>query len=221
MGRHFIIKNRRNSCYLIRDIYITVGLWATWLLLLYPLVSLLLWKFFDVDTAYTVANEKAEASFQTLMDFIVLNATIVLVLVGSYTLWSYYNQLRYSGSKNRRKNRPIDPSPLFVAKSSEGSKYVLLNQNLRYLQVDHVDKYTKAGGHLDLRPEMGSVQREFRSKSIIFNDDWEQVRKQSKFGNDYSRKTDNTLLLRSGPSDEESEDIPTILFNINDKDISV
>ncbi len=206
---------------MIRDIYITLLLWVLWLLLLYPLASIMIWRFFDVNITYGLSSERAEAAFNTLSDFIVLNGSIVLTLIIAYAVWSIYNDHRYSGSKNRRNKRPIDPLPLFVAKTSqERSELLLLNQNLRYLQVDHVDKHSISDVKSHATLDQAIIDQGIKAKSIIFNDDWEQVRKSSDFGYEYSRKVGKTCLLKPKHVDDEHSDIPTALFNINSSEES-
>ncbi len=206
---------------MIRDLYITFLLWILWLLLLYPLASILIWRFFGVNIAYGLSSERADAAFQTLSDFILVNGSIVLALIITYGLWSLYNDMRYSGNKNRRKNRPIDPLPFFVAKTShKSSELLLLNQNLRYLQVDHVDKHSISDLKSHATLDQTIIDQGIKAKTILFNDDWEQVRKSSDFGYEYSRKVGKTCLLKSQHADDEHSDIPTALFNINQKENS-
>ncbi len=178
----FIIKNKRNLFYIIRDFFITLLLWGLWLYLIYPIIAILVWKFFDKNIYYHKSGAEIDSITQTLMHFFLYNGIIIPILGAAFVLWGIYNRKNF-GANNRRKKKgtPVSPAKLASAYDVDPS-YIQTCQNTRYLRIYHVDKSPKEGEFPfpPLNPKLQATSG--KAVSIYFNNNWDAIRKKSMFG---------------------------------------
>lgn len=92
-----------------RDTIITAVLWAVYLYLWVPLVSLLAWAL-GFEFAYDVMVRAGGASdlLPILLDYLV----VVSIIFSAFTLWSLSNRLRFKHLKRRGRRDPVPDEAL-------------------------------------------------------------------------------------------------------------
>lgn len=92
-----------------RDTLITAILWAVYLYLWVPLVSLLAWAL-GFEFAYEVMVRAGGAS--DLLPILLEYAVVVSIIFSAFTIWSVSNRLRYKDLERRTRREPVDDAAL-------------------------------------------------------------------------------------------------------------
>ncbi len=178
----FIINNKRHFYYVIRDALITLVLWVLWFYLLYPLIAIAAWKFFDKNIYYQKSDAQIDSIYDTLMQFFLYNGFIIPILGVVFVAWGMYNR-KIFGKRNRRKSKamPVQPQQLAEAYNVDES-YINACQEARYLRIYHVDKSPQKGEHEF--PPLNEKLNQTAGKivSIYFHNNWGNIRQLSNFG---------------------------------------
>ncbi len=115
-----------------RDSAITAILWAVYLYLWVPLVSLLAWAL-GFEFAYDVMIRAGGA--RDLVNILLQYSFVVTLILGTFTIWSVSNRLRFKGLNRRTKRDPVDIQAIaayFRVSETEASE-------MRLHQIIHVD----------------------------------------------------------------------------------
>jgi len=133
-----------------RDSIITALLWAVYLYLWVPLVSLLAWAL-GFEFAYDVMVRAGGA--QGLIGILLQYTVVVSLIFAMFTIWSVSNRLRFK-HLNRRNRR--DPVPLDVIaeyfRVSETDALTLRSRQILHVGIDETGRPIIAATRLDNGP---------------------------------------------------------------------
>jgi len=177
---HYIVKKRVNHLIVLRDIFLTMLLWGLWIYLLYPLFALIVWKSSQVNIFfYYDSVEQIKQLEKQLYSFIPYAAVLIVFITITVISWGHYNKKRFDKYKNKRRIMPKPITSKIMAKTLNTKIDNIINtQEAKYIQVYHTDKNLETPQKFFKEVK----NKNFKSVNIIFNDDWEFIRKSSQFG---------------------------------------
>ena len=106
---HFQASDQLSPQEKTRDAIITALLWAVYLYLWVPLVSLLAWAL-GFEFAYDVMVRAGGAD--DLIPILLQYAVVISVIVSAFTLWSLSNRLRFRHMTRRSRRAPVPDEAL-------------------------------------------------------------------------------------------------------------
>jgi poly-beta-1,6-N-acetyl-D-glucosamine biosynthesis protein PgaD len=177
---YYIIKKRVSYLVIFRDIFITMFLWGLWSYLLYPLFALIVWKIFQINIFFYYDSVKQiEVLEKQLYSFLIYAAILISFIAVTIISWGQYNKKRFSIYRNKRKIMPKPITSEILAKTLNNKvKNIQSAKEAKYIQVYHTSKSTKT----PQRFFKEFKDQDFKHVNIIFNDNWEFIRKNSQFG---------------------------------------
>ncbi len=176
---HYIVNNKINIFYQIRDLLLTLMFWGLWMYIFYPFVALILWKYFDINIFYNTSQAEIKELGESLYAFMIFSGIIIFFLILSFIGWGFYNKKRfqYRGNKRRLQPKPISSevmgqalhvSPAAIDQSKEA----------RYVQIYHTKETPTSTKNLFKSINDLNVP----SVKLYFSDDWDEIRETSNFG---------------------------------------
>lgn len=176
---YYIVKNKISMFFRLRDLLLTLLLWGLWVYIFYPLIALILWKFFNIDIFYNYSQEEIKALSKSLYLFIFFAGTMILLLVSAFVGWGYYNKKRFEYRGNKRRKQPKAVSSKMMAKSLQvDPRSIEKSKESKYVQIYHTKESPKSTE--DLFKPIDDLN--VTNVNIYFSDDWDRVRESSNFG---------------------------------------
>ncbi len=177
--KYFIINKKLNFLYKLRDTTLTLLLWGLWLYIIYPLVALIIWKYFDINIFYNYSISQIENLDVSLNRFLLFSVILVSIISFAIVGWGYYNKQKFSTIKNRRQNRPPPISSAMMAKSLQvTSDAIVACKSAQYIQIYH------SVTHPESKEKVFKPTNDLDATcvNLYFSDDWNKIRKSSNFG---------------------------------------
>ena len=182
----YIVRKRIGYILWFRDLILTLALWGLWLYLLYPLIGLILWKGFGVDIFFYYDSRADIADLEKqLRHFTHISGIAIGLIVASVLGWGYYNQKKFARYKNKRRTLPQAITSDLMAKALDIDSHIIdTTKEARYIQFYHTHKSPDSSE----KPFKPLSKKPYKQVNIIFNDDWEEVRRKSNFAYTHKRQ---------------------------------
>lgn len=175
---HYIVKNKISLFYQLRDLLLTFTLWGLWGYIFYPLISLILWKYFDINIFYNKSEEEINAIGASLSTFVLSAGAMIFLLTLTFNGWGFYNKKRFQLRGNKRQLKPKAINSEMMAESLQiDPKSIDICKEAKYVQIFHTDKNPNPKTDL-FKP---THDLNVKSINLYFSDNWDKIRETSNF----------------------------------------